>query len=103
MPYVDRENGNIVGVYPLRQREGQEYLADDHPDYLAWLQARANKEALAAQNKAQMVADIQANFPSLSVVYSAVGLAFPDAKQNAFMKKLVKVVYWLGKGKPNGD
>lgn len=37
MPYVQRQNGIVVGIYPVRQ-EGyaEEFLADNHPDVLGF-------------------------------------------------------------------
>lgn len=45
MPFVDRDNsGAIICVFVPRQRDDQEFIADDHADMIAW--RRDQQEAL---------------------------------------------------------
>ena len=48
MPYIDRDKeGNIRGIYACKQREGQEYIADDSPDMIAY---EAEQKKIADNN-----------------------------------------------------
>lgn len=37
MPYIERENGNVVGLLRWPRTEGQESLPENHPDVMAFM------------------------------------------------------------------
>ena len=37
MPYIDRKAGIIVAAYAQKQRHNQEFIVDDRPDIIAFL------------------------------------------------------------------
>lgn len=46
MPYIDRVAGQITGLYARPQREGQEYLADDSVEMVAYYAEKVQQENL---------------------------------------------------------
>ena len=60
----------------------------------AIMQARADVIAQHAADRAQKAQDIIGNLPSWAQVETAVISAFPDPKQQNFVLKLARVVYW---------
>ena len=58
--------------------------------YLAEQQAIKDAELAKAQ-------EIIDNLPSMEVITAAINNAFPDPKQNAFVKKLARVVFILAR------
>ena len=65
-----------------------------------WPQIEAERIAAEQAEVARRTAKAQAfidNLPSMEVITAAINNAFPDPKQNAFIKKLARVVYILAK------
>lgn len=66
--WIERDNGQIVGMFANEQYLGQESLANDHPDIVAWDVKQAQKiidRDITAQQKQQ---DIMDNLPSWAQV-----------------------------------
>ncbi len=49
MPYIDREGGKIVGCYAKQQCAGQEFLAKDAPELVAWQTAGTRIQEIRAE------------------------------------------------------
>lgn len=74
--------------------DGEPVLDPNKDSILAAEVAAVQTEANRIAAKAQAFID---NLPSWSQVETAVKAAFPDAKQQAIMLKICRVVYWLAK------
>ncbi len=97
MPYIDRENGNIVGLFANKQYQGQKYIEESHADMIAFRAAEAQAVADKAAEQAQKAQDIIDNLPSWVQVENNIN-NIPDlAGAKAFLRKLTRVVYWLAK------
>lgn len=68
--FVDRTNGVVTGAYPAQQYEGQEEVAADHADVIAFLDAQAN--AVPGQVSAGQLVQALAELDLLDAVDSAV-------------------------------
>lgn len=55
MPFVDRQDGNIVSTFNRRQRAGQEFLPADDPDILAFRNRDAGAKPLSAEDLYDML------------------------------------------------
>lgn len=102
--FIDRDAlGQICGTYACRQREGQESLAEDHPELVAWQQAmeaaRADlqnvEQARAAELRA--LADHQRTAPRklIAVLEDAKGALLAERNARlALEARLEHLVTW---------
>jgi len=103
-------SGKVKGHYAVPQPGMVLALLEDAPDDeskrdgvpgTAWIPDQEKIDARMAE-VARIAAKTQAivdNLPSWAQVKTAIDAAFPDAKQNSFMTKAIRIVYWLAKDK----
>ena len=95
VPDCDKKYWKTVDGVILEMTTEEKAAVDQaEADALAAKLAAEQAEAARIAAKAQAFID---NLPSWSQVETAVKAAFPDAKQQAIMLKICRVVYWLAK------
>jgi hypothetical protein len=60
MPFISRDvSSHIVGVFVRSQFEGQEYIEESHPDFVAFLTARQAEIDAAQAERSNLRSQIQ--------------------------------------------
>lgn len=57
MRYIQRDkDGNVTGLFANEQTYATELVADDHPDILAWVEARKPKPRIPGESLDEKIA-----------------------------------------------